>query len=177
MALIEEEVRRVEDAGQLVFIPAERRFHTEVVLALEDLRELITGERGGFGPTAAELRETLDAMGRHFDIGEFQLALQAFKILEPGLEAAERDDVRGPLVKRLREKAEIAQGVLAFERIQLDINGIAIHDGLSPVAVINGTTVGVGEMLPGTEVIVQAIRKDEIEFGFRGLVLVRRIET
>jgi len=175
LTMLEEEVRRVTDENQLVFIPAERRFHSEVVTALEELRRELSDDRGGFGPSVAELKETLAAMDRHFERGEFELGLQAFRIIEPGLEVAERDDVRGPLAMRLREKSDIGLGVLDFNRIPLVINGVALHEDLAPVAIINGKSIGVGEMLPGTEVIVQGILKDEIEFNFRGLTLIRRI--
>lgn len=176
LALIEEEVRRVQDQGQLVFIPAERRFHTEVVIALDDLRREVDGNRGGVGPSVVELRETLAAMERHFEQGEFELALQAFRTIGTALDAVPEGDVREPLVRKLREKFDVANGVLDFNRIELVINGVAIHEGVSPVAIINGRSVGVGEMLPAADVIVQAIRRDEIEFGFRGLTLIRRIQ-
>ncbi len=176
MATLEEEIRRIQDQGQLVFIPAERRFHTEVAMVVDELRRQIDGDRSGVGPSVVELRETLAAMDRHFEQGEFELSLQAYRTVETALESVAEDDVRGPLVTKLREKSEIAHGVLDFNRIELEINGVAIHEGVSPVAIINGRTVSVGEMLTDADVIVQAIRRDEIEFGFRGLTLIRRIQ-
>ena len=64
--------------------------------------------------------------------------------------------------------------MIEFEKIELDIYGIVVGDDTQPVVTINGSNYGVGEMLNG-QILIQAIREDEIEFLFRGLTLVRQL--
>jgi hypothetical protein len=83
------------------------------------------------------------------------------------------DPLRQGLVASMREAAEDARALIDFQSIELRISGIAIQDGTPPVAVINGRALGEGDVVT-TDLVVGAIRAGEIEFIFRGLVLVRR---
>jgi Tfp pilus assembly protein PilO len=175
LALLEEEIRRVQAEGQLVFVPAVRRFEKHVVEVLTGVREQMTSTDGGSGPSIALLRETAEAMERHITTQEYELALQAFATIEPRLPVAEADPLKEPLAKGIRELKHLADIVLEFESIELDIQGIAIYEDRSPVALINGQAVGEGEII-GDDLIVHNIRPDQIEFAFRGLVLARIVE-
>jgi hypothetical protein len=91
----------------------------------------------------------------------------------PQLALAEKDPLRKPLVDRLREMAGQAQTVLDFQKIDIKVGGVAVgDDGISSV-LINGKSVGVGDMLD-KDLLVRAIRPDEIEFVFRGIIFARR---
>ena len=57
--------------------------------------------------------------------------------------------------------------------IELTVSGVALMEGSSPVALINGKSLGVGDML-NDELVIRAIHRDEIEFIFRGVVFARR---
>lgn len=176
LALIEEEIRRVDAGGQLVFVPALRRFDKNVVSVVRTVREGMDTGEGGAGVSTALLRETSEAMERHIDAQEYELSLQAFATVESRLGIADQDPVKQPLVKTLRELKHVADTVLAFEAIELDIGGVAIYAGRPPVALINGQAVSEGEII-GDELIVHSIRPDRIEFAFRGLVLARILES
>ncbi len=175
LALVEEQIRRVQTEGQLVFIPAVRRFDRNVVAVVDSVREQMNTGDGGSGPSTALLRETTEAMERHIAIQEYELALQAFATIEQRLPLAEHDPLKEPLVKQIRELKNLADTVLAFEAVELRIQGIAIYEDRAPVALINGQAVSEGEIL-GDELIVHNIRPDQIEFAFRGLVLARTVE-
>ena len=66
----------------------------------------------------------------------------------------------------------VGETVRDFEEIELRFGGsIIIGDG-SPVILINGLSYQVGDFVaPGLE--VAEIRKDEVDFYFRGFVLTR----
>ncbi len=176
LAILDEEARRVESSGQLSFIPASRRFDKYVLAVADDLRSKMTdGDGSRPGPSVAALREAAQSMARHIDFHEYELALDAYKALEPRLAIAERDEFKRPLVQALRELEVLAKTVLSFEEIELSIGGIAIYEDRRPVALINGFPVSEGELI-GDELIVRNIRNDQIEFDFRGLLLARPIE-
>jgi Tfp pilus assembly protein PilO len=175
LALIEEGIRRVQTEGQLVFIPALRRFDKNVVAVVDGVREQMSSGEGGSGPSTALLRETAEAMERHIGLQEYELALQAFATIEQRLPLAEHDPLKQPLVESIRALKHLSDTVLAFEAIELNIQGTALYEERPPVALINGQAVSEGEIL-GDELIVHNIRTDQIEFAFRGLVLARSVE-
>ncbi len=172
LALIEEEIRRVDVGGLLVFVPALRRFDKNVVEVVASVREQMSKGEGGAGPSTALLRETSEAMERHIDSQEYELALQAYNTVEARLGLADQDPLKEPLVKSIRELKHLADTVLAFEKIELDIDGVALYEQRPPVALINGQPYSEGEIL-GDELIVHNIRPDQIEFAYRGLILAR----
>ncbi len=175
LALLEEEIRRVQSEGQLVFIPAVRRFDKNVVAVVTMVREQMNSNEGGSGPSLALLRETSEAMERHINSQEYELALAAFATIEPRLALAEADPLKEPLAKGIRELKHLADTVLAFEAIEIRIHGIAIYEDRPPVALINGQAVSEGEMI-GDDLIVHNIRSEQVEFAYRGLVLARVVE-
>ena len=173
LARLEENVRRIESEGSISYLPSNRRLQIEVVDALAALRQSINKIEGTLGPSVEKLREVLEAMNRHFDRQEYDLALDAFRVVADQLDYVEADPLRKPFVEHLRKKALVARIVREFEEIDIDVGGVAIAEGGPSVAMINGTKVAVGDMLPGN-LFVNGIRPDEIEFIYRGVVLARR---
>lgn len=172
-ALLDESVRRVESEGSISYLPSQRRLQIEVVDALVELRTSMGDTTGSLGPPVEKLREVLEAMNRHFARQEYDLALDAFRVVENELDYVEADPLRKPFVERLRKKALVARIVREFEEIEIEVGAVAITEGGPSVALINGESVAVGDMLGGS-LFVSGIRSDEIEFIYRGVVLARR---
>jgi hypothetical protein len=112
-------------------------------------------------------------MSNHQEKGEYKLMLETFAGVSPQLALAERDPLRKPLVDRLRAMAKQAQTVLDFQKIELKVGGVAVGDAGVSSVLINGKSVGVGDVLE-KELLVRAISPDEIEFVFRGIIFARR---
>jgi hypothetical protein len=172
-ALLEESVRRVESEASISYLPSQRRLQLEVVDALVVLRASLSESTGTIGPSVEKLREVLEAMNRHFDRQEYDLALEAFRVVGDQLDYVEADPLRKPFVEHLRKKALVARIVREFEEIEIEVGGVAITEGGPSVALINGESVAIGDML-GRSLFVNGIRPDEIEFIYRGVVLARR---
>jgi hypothetical protein len=169
LVALEEEVRRHQAEGAIRYVPSERRMQKEVIEPIALLRqELLVAS--GRGPSADTLKEILKSMERHREKAEYALMLDAFRGIEDRLELVEGDPLRKPLVERLRKLAFEARTVLDFEKIEIEVTGLAIIEGQAPVAVINGRSLGVGDMLD-RELVVHEIRSGEIEFIFRGVIL------
>lgn len=173
LAQLEENVRRVEAEQTITYLPSQRRFQLEVVDALGELHASLKEVEGPRGPSVERLREVLEAMDRHLALEEYDQALDAFRLISSQLDYIEEDPLRKPFVDRLRRKALVARIVSEFEEIEIDVGGVAIIDGKPPVAHINGEPLTVGDMV-GNTLVINAIRSDEIEFIYRGVVLARR---
>jgi len=177
MAHLDEGIRRVESEGQINYVQAMRRFETQVVQVVQDIRaKMENSDASQQGPSLTALRECLASMERHITAREYELSIDAYKTLEGRLPMAERDPVKAPLVAALNELNTLANTVIEFESIDLQIGGIAVYEDRKPVALINGSAVSEGELI-GDELIVRNIRKDQIEFAYRGLVLARAIDS
>ncbi|MFT7486464.1 MAG: hypothetical protein ACI9F9_002319 [Candidatus Paceibacteria bacterium] len=173
LAMLQESVRRVEAEGAITYLPSQRRFQLEVVDALGELYIAMGNAQEPLGPSVEKLREVLEAMNRHFDFEEFDLALDAYALVSSQMDYIASDPIRKPFVERLRHKALVARIVLEFEDFDLDVRGISIMEGAPSVAHINGYSVSVGDMLEH-DLIINEIRTNEIEFIYRGVVLARR---
>jgi hypothetical protein len=173
LARLEEEVRRVEAEGGITYLPSQRRMQLEVTDAITALRAELGQAAGPSGPSVEKLREVLEAMNRHFEREEYELALDAFRVVADQLDFVEADPLRRPFVEKLRHKAGVARIVREFESIRLEVDGVAIMEGAPAAALINGQSLGEGDML-GNELLINEIRTDEIEFIYRGIVLARR---
>jgi Tfp pilus assembly protein PilO len=169
LVALEEDVRRVTTEGSIRYVPSERRMQIEVIDPIAALREQLLAESGR-GPSADMLKEILKSMERHQARAEYDLMLSAYSGIEDRLGLVEADPLRKPLVDRLRKLAFEAQTVIDFEQIDIDVDGLAIIEGMAPVAVINGRSVGVGDMLTD-ELVIHSIHTGEIEFIFRGVIL------
>jgi len=169
---LDEDVRRVVDEKSIRYVPSERKLKIEVVDALARLRKDLSRTEAE-GPSANKLREIETAMNAHGAKGEYNLVLEAFHAVAPQLALAEKDPLRKPLVDRLRQLSDQAQTVIDFQKLELKVGGVAVGEtGVSSV-LINGKSVGVGDMLD-QELLVREIRPDEVEFVFRGVIFARR---
>jgi hypothetical protein len=170
---LEEDARRVVADGSVSFVPSQRRLQLEVLDAMANVRAQILASSDGRGPTADTLKELLATMKRHVGEGEPNLALIAFQTIEPSLDAAVRDPLRAGLVEALRKCEQEAHILADFQKLDIKVTGVAIAPGSPPVALINGRALGEGDLV-NDELVVRSIRQGEIEFIFRGVVLVRR---
>jgi hypothetical protein len=173
LATLEADVRRIESEGSIQYIPANRRLQIEVMEVLSTLRVELQSSEGGLGPTVEMLREVLDTMIEHLGRDEYDLVLETYGTVEERLEWAEADVVRKPFVDALRELARQAETVLEFELIDIDIQGVAIMEGSPSAVLINGRSLAEGDLFNG-EILVRAIKSEEVEFVFRGVILARR---
>ncbi len=173
LAKLEEELRKVVDEGAIRFVPAERRLQLEVIEPISKVRSDLAQNEGGRGPTADALRELHDTMQRHLSAGEHELALRAFKSVEGRLETARQDPVRGQLIGTIEALAANAEILSAFQKLDVQIEGVGIMEGEPPIALINGQALGEGDLVDD-ELIIGTIKPGEIEFIFRGVVLLRR---
>jgi len=175
LALVEEEIRRVQAEETLTYINAERRFDKEVVEVVADVRTEMNSDGGGLGPGLAQLRETAEAMDRHIEAFEYELALQAYATIEGKLAIAERDPKKVELVKNLRFLRSVAKNVIEFEMLEVEIHGVALHEDMRAVVLIDGRAYTEGELV-GPDLIVHHIRTDQVEFMFRGMIFARILD-
>ena len=170
---IEQEVRRVVELGAITYKPSERRLHLEVIEPVAELRTKLIDVVDTTGPTAVTLKELLKTMTVHINAGEHKLALNAFETVRGRLDQALEDPARRDLVQKIQAAAQDAQILADFDEREVSIEGVAIQDGSPPIALINGKALGVGDLVDN-ELVIGAIRPGEIEFIFRGVVLIRR---
>jgi hypothetical protein len=171
LAKLEEDVRRVEAEKSIRYVPSQRRLHAEVVDVISALRTTLAKAEAGRGPSEKTLLEIEKAMLSHEEHSEYKLMLEAYAVIENQLTLAETDPLRKPLVERVKELASEARTVLDFEKVELKIGGFSLVDDKASV-LINGKSLGVGDML-NNELIIRAIRREEIEFIFRGVIFAR----
>ena len=153
---------------------AVKKFETEVVGGLSWLISESEKSPTGLGPSEAALAQAEESMESYINAQKFELAIDVFKTIEPGLELAEADERRLPMVQTLRELNRLSETVISFEQIELNITGLAVYRDARPVALINGHAVQEGELI-GDEVIVRDISPELIQFAYRGVVLARAV--
>jgi len=173
MAELETELRRIRDEGAIRYPPTERRLTLEVEDRLALVRDQIARTEGGRGPSLDALTQLVEAMTAHLAAGEHEMALTAFDTVEGRLDVAASDPARKPWVERLRQLESEARILSEFERLQIDIKGVAIMEGVPPVALVNGRALGEGDSV-NDSLIIRGIRPGEIEFIYKGVILVRR---
>ena len=79
-------------------------------------------------------------------------------------------DVTSPVsIKALAAQATVAS---EFQKLRLDIRGRALMEGAEPVVLIDGRTLNEGDLVTN-DLVITAIRSEEIEFIYRGVVLIR----
>lgn len=173
LAKLEEDVRRTQEEGLIRYVPSERRLHNEVVTPINALREAQQGEEGNQGPSRKSLEELIASMRANIDKGQYDMAQVAYDTVESRLAVAAKDPLRQPLVEELQSLDRTAFDLADFQKIVMDIKGVAIAEGRPPVALINDKTLSEGDLL-GSELVIRAIRPGAIEFLFRGMILERR---
>lgn len=173
LAALEEDVRRAISEKQIVYVPSAKRLQNDVVDPLNELRAQMVQSDGRKGPSETQLREIEATMVHHQEAGEYKLMLEAFGAIENRLLLVESDPLRKPLVDRLNELAYEGRTVIDFEKVKVNVGAVVLIEDSAPMALINGKSLGVGDVL-NDELIVRAIRRDEIEFIFRGVIFARR---
>ena len=173
LTALEDDLRKLASEGAITYPVAESRLRREVSEPIAALRSSFSATAAPSGPPAETLRTLLASMHASIEEGKPKLALETLAGVESELALVREDPLRQGLVASMREAAEDARALIDFQSIELRISGIAIQDGTPPVAVINGRALGEGDVVT-TDLVVGAIRAGEIEFIFRGLVLVRR---
>ena len=170
---LEDDLRAIQDQGTITYPAADRRLISEVADPISFVRKKIADTQTVSGPPLEALREIHEAMARHLAAGNHELALSAFATVEARLDVAMKDPQRKALVEGIRRKAVDARILSDFAKRKIEIKGVAIMEGRPPIALINGKALGEGDFID-EELGVKAIREGEIEFVFRGVVLVRR---
>ncbi len=171
LATVDEELRRVEADGYVSYVPAQKRLELEVYEPRESLRRAMEDETQ-LGPRPAEMEQLAASMTRHIEVGEYELALQAFTTMKPALDLVAGDPVREALADNLRALALEAETLRDFAAIELSFGGSVFIGDAPPVIVINDRSRTIGdEVIPGLE--IAAIRENEVDFYFRGFVLTR----
>jgi len=169
---LEEDVRRVEAEKSIRYVPSERRLALEIATPIYALRTELSAAAADRGPSEAQLKQVEETMISHVERAEYKLALDAYALVEKELTIAKPDPLRRPLVDRIDELAREARTVIEFEKIDMKVTGILLA-GERACALINGRTVFVGDMFDD-EILVRAIKPDEIEFIFRGVIFARQ---
>ncbi|MFO1011457.1 MAG: type 4a pilus biogenesis protein PilO [Planctomycetota bacterium] len=172
LAKLEEDIRRIEAEKSIRYVPSERRFHSEIVDPITALRGELSASAVTRGPSEAQLKQIEETMLSHQDRAEYKLMLEAYGVVEKELAIAKADPLRKPLVERLEELAHEANTVIEFQKIDMKITGVLIQ-GAQACALINGKTLFVGDMLDN-RILVRAIKPDEVEFVFRGVIFARQ---
>lgn len=175
MADIESDVLRIEEEHAIRYVPSSRRLQLEVVQPLSDMRTVLA-EQGEIdqGPTLENLIDIQANMEEHMGVGEFDLALKTFQGIELRLDYVRGDQERWAIAERLRTMALQSRVASEFQKLDLDISGRALMENAEPVVLIGGRTMREGDLL-SNDLIIRTIREDEVEFIFRGVVLVRRL--
>lgn len=172
VAQIEDDLRRVDAGGLISYTPAVKRLQNEVRTPLQELRLSIEETRATQGPVKEELEHIIGSMRRDIEAGDFVLAQQSYAAIKDSLDLLQGDPVRMELALILRRLAEEAEILRDFDSFEMSFGGQALIEGRSPVVLINNRILTIGDMLfPGLEVI--GIRPNEVDFAFRGVVLVR----
>lgn len=170
---LETELRRILEEGSISYPAAATRLSLDVEERVVAVRAEIESKETIEGPSQEQLGQLVDAMNSHLSEGEPEMALNAFATVEGRLDMALSDPVRRPLVEQLRGLSEQARILSDFAKLEIDIKGVAISDGAPPVALINGKALGEGDLVD-EDLIINGIRPSEIEFIYRGVILIRR---
>ncbi|MFT4543230.1 MAG: Tfp pilus assembly protein PilO [Planctomycetota bacterium] len=174
VADLQEDLRRLEADGQISYVPAKKRLRNDVYDPLDELLALLADDTPT-GPSREVLTELHESMHEHISLGEYALALDAYSLMLPNLEMVVGDPIRMHIVNAIKEAHWEAQTLSEFEKIELNIGGVAIIEGRPPAIVLNGRAIGIGDRVVKGEDELELldIRPNEIDFYFRGVVLTR----
>ena len=170
---IEADVRKLSAENVITYQVAHARLLREAIEPMAAVRRQLLSVDGPVGPPTEILRSLLADMQGYMDDGRPKLALESFATIEQQLPLVQHDPVRKGLAESIRQAAGDARVLIDFQAIELKIGGVAIQEGSEPIALINGRALGEGDLV-AKDLVVGGIRSGEIEFVFRGLVLVRR---
>jgi Tfp pilus assembly protein PilO len=170
---IEADLRKLSSDNVITYQVAQSRLLREAIEPMAAVRRGLIARTGQSGPPVETLRTLLADMQGYIDSGKPKLALESFATIELQLPLAQHDPVRKGLAESIRQAAGDARVLIDFQAIELKIGGVAISEGIKPIALINGRALGEGDLV-SKDLVIGGIRSGEIEFVFRGLVLVRR---
>ncbi|MEZ5978897.1 MAG: hypothetical protein R3F34_11830 [Planctomycetota bacterium] len=173
LSALEEEARRIEADKQLRFIPAERRFRVEVMDEIARIRRSLAETEDQQVPIAV-LRQAVETMHSHLAASEYDLALEAFAGVEGRLASAERDPQRAPYVEQLRKYQHMAETVLEFQKLELDVRGLVDLGPKGRVALINGKTYAPGELVT-PDLLLLDIASDQLTFVYKEVEMTRPV--
>ena len=172
IAMLADDLRRIEREDRINYTPAEKRLQLNVIEPLAELRLALDASKAIAGPSVAEMQTVGDTMVNHIEGGAYDLALDAYKALADSLDLVREDPERVELADWLRQLATDAETLRDFELIEMKIGGFALIEGNDPVIIIDGTRRTIGDLV-GNELIVHDVRPSEVDFVFRGAVLTR----
>jgi Tfp pilus assembly protein PilO len=172
IAMLADDLRRIEREERINYKPAEKRLQLNVIEPLAELRLALDASKAIAGPSVDEMQTVGDSMVKHIESGAYDLALDAYKALADSLDLVQDDPERVELADWLRQLSSDAETLRDFEMIELEIGGFAIIEGSDPVIIIDGTRRTIGDLV-GKELIVHDVRPNEVDFVFRGAVLTR----
>lgn len=170
---LEEDVRRIVSSSQITFSPSRNQLENGVAAELVRIREALSQKEDGRGAHIDELNALLETMQNHMAAEEFDLALAAFANVEGRLGPAELDPARQGICATLRDIALNAKTASDFGKLKLEVGGIVIMEDRPPVVLLNGRPLTEGDLVD-QDLIVKSVKQGEIEFIFRGVILVRR---
>ncbi|MCK6448827.1 MAG: hypothetical protein L6Q99_20725 [Planctomycetes bacterium] len=175
LAPLEADVNRIVASQQITFSPSRNQLENVILAELQRIRIVTKGNEDGRGAHIDELNALVETMRIHMQAEEYDLALAAFANIEPRLAPAELDPARQEVCSTLREIARSAQTASDFSKLSLDVGATIIMDDRPPVVLLNGRPFTEGDLVD-QDLILNAVRSDELEFIFRGVILVRRFE-
>ncbi|MGD2017887.1 MAG: type 4a pilus biogenesis protein PilO [Planctomycetota bacterium] len=167
-----EDIRRIEDEEHITYKPAQKRLTSQVVEPLDVLRLAINKSKAIEGPSVTALQTVGETMVGYIEVGEYDFALDAFAALEDSLDLLSDDPEREELAEWLVMLSEEATILRDFGEIDFEVGGVAIIEGLEPVIIIDGKRRTLGDVV-GEELVVHDIRPNEVDFVFRGCIVMR----
>lgn len=172
LAMLEDDLRRIEREGRINYKPAEKKLTLQVLDPLAELQLALDATRPDSGPTLEEMQVVGDSMLQSIEEGDFDLAITTFKGLEDSLDLVRDDEEREALVDSIRNLNFEAETLRDFGLIEMNITGYALLENRSPVVIIDSKRHSIGDPV-GTELIVHDVRPNEVDFVFRGAILTR----
>ncbi len=173
IALLTDDLTRIEKENRISYKPAEKRLSVGVVEPLKELRLALELAQAETGPSVAEMQTVGDAMVSHIEEAKYDLALDTYATLADSLGLIGKDDrERQDLATWLRQLALDAETLRDFEKIEILVGGYALGADTIPVVIINGDRKVIGDLV-GNDLILHAVRPNEVDFVFRGAVLTR----
>lgn len=143
-----------------------------------------------FQPLAEELAQCLEEMRLAMDVGNYPAAAAiGIKVLEALTEVGEMPAILQQFVDeivwlrgmalQLQEREDDKRQNVAFENLPIRLDGVIWSPDKS-LAFVNGTTLAVGDPVPGLEVVppplVEEIRRDRVRFHYRGNTFEKKVE-
>ncbi len=143
-----------------------------------------------FQPLAEELARCLEEMRLAMDVGNYPAAADTgIKVLEALTEVGEMPAILQQFVDeivwlrsmalQLQEREENKRQNPAFDLLPIRLEGVIWSPDKS-LAFVNGSTLAIGDPVPGVEVnpppLVEDIQRDRVRFHYRGATYEKKVE-